>query len=170
MSKILQSKLESWVVAASAKLIDDGITQDIHIDDLYEGDFEKLTNREVFECAYSIFISLIKFIEEYETGTSGFKFFLMINLIGESIHFAGKPISIENLVELIDRFSVPEIILYRELNSDETYYTEFYRVPIFVDFFKEPKKVGLIYKEFRSLEDMNDNNEYTREINFVYLP
>jgi len=53
------------------------------------------------------------------------------------IAFTGKPTSLAEVERLIDNYSIPEIILFRESNPNEVPLTEFYRVPILIDYFSK---------------------------------
>ena len=168
MESIFYEKLENWFLGALSNLKIDDNAQDIHIDEIYGGKFKNLNKKEVFELSYSIFSSLCKYIHRNHIDISGNCLWLYIDLISELNVLAGKPESFEQILEQIDLYSPPEIILTNLYNSNEIPLTELYRVPIHLNHTNQNEHINIFYREYRSYEDMLKNNSYTRLIDICF--
>ena len=71
---------------------------------------------------------------------------------------------------MIETFSVPEIIIYKDKNPYEIPLTELYRMPLFFDLEENNKHIQIFYKECRSLEDQVNNGDYMRDLSLIYMP
>ena len=161
-------KLKSWMLKSIAALKETGVTQDIHVDELLEG-FEFLRKEEVFMQSCLLFKHLVDYLEISKINIDGINIFLSIDLTSESNEFTGKPTSLAEVERLIDNYSIPEIILYKDSNSNEIPLTEFYRVPILIDYFTKSTPICIFYKEYRTLEDILNSGEFTRTLDVYYM-
>jgi hypothetical protein len=161
-------KLKSWMLKGIAALNDTGITQDIHVDELLEK-FDQLKKGDVFMRSCLLFNYLVDYLEVSKINTDGINVFLSIDLISESNVFTGKPTSLAEVESLIDDYSIPEIVLHRDLNPNEIPLTEIYRVPILVDYFSMSTPISIFYKEYRAFEDVLNNGDFTRTIDVYYM-
>ena len=68
--------------------------------------------------------------------------------ISESSQFTGSPVDIEQLINQLDLYTPPEIIIYKD-HVSEILFDEFYRVPIYLDFYLEESNFACsVFKGF----------------------
>jgi len=168
--RILNNKLRDWFQKAIAQIKFDGLSQDIHLDELIVGDYKALSRTEIFNWSYRVFENLIQYITVAKIDIFEFNLFLSFELESESNVFQGKPFSVSEIETSLDMFSVPEIILYHDVNPNIIPMVELYRTPLILDSFAENKNISVFYKEYRTLEEQISNSNYTRDINIVYKP
>lgn len=162
-------KLTSWMLKSIEALNVTDITQDIHVDEFLE-EFDLLRKEDVFMRSCLLFKDLVAYLEISKIRMDGINIFLSVDLISESNVFSGKPTSLTQVENLIDDYSIPEIILYKESNPNEIPLTELYRVPILIDYFSKSTPISIFYKEYRTFEDILNNGEFTRTIDVYYMP
>lgn len=170
MDGIFNLKLRAWMVDAINRLTESGVAQDMHIDELFEVDFKTLSQKQSFENCCSIFKIVTKYAREMQLDLFEVGIFISIDLISESNIFMGLPASENEIIKSIDMDSIPEIIIYKETRSNQIPLVEFYRTPVLNGKFEDSHRIKMFYKEYRLLEDILNNNEYTREINITLCP
>jgi protein-tyrosine phosphatase len=157
--------LEKWLVNALAEAKKSGITQDIHISELDVVD--KNTPIENIDFSISIFRKVTKILQDVDS--EGIGVFLSIEL-QPSLLLGNIPNSIEEVAEQYNKSTVPEIIIYKPYNSELPNKLQFYRCPILLFNLNKEDKFMIFYKEYRTIDEMIDNEDFHRELNIVYMP
>ena len=170
MDGIFNLRLRAWMVDAINRVTESGVAQDMHIDELFEMDFKTLSQQQLFENCCSIGNMVDKYAREMQLDLPEVSIYISIDLISESNVFIGLPASENEIIKAIDVDSIPEIIIYKETRSNQIPLVEFYRTPVLYEKFEDSPQRTMFYKEYRSLEDILNNNEYTREINIILQP
>ncbi len=100
---------------------------------------------------------------------SNFRLDLKIKL-EESEHSTGRPKNIKEIIESIDSFSMPEVLIYRPFLEDNLKINmfEFYRSPLLIQIGGGIGDFKLFYKEYRTYDFNCDNESFTRWLNFIY--
>ena len=167
MDAIFSLKFKSWMLNAVKTVKETGVAQDLHIDELFDTDFKKFTQEEIFTSCCSILKLAVDYSSAMEIDFTGINMYLSIDLVSENNSFIGRPVSEDDIVKAIDTYFIPEIIIYKEQKSPDVPLIELYRCPIFYGDFKPDSEIILFYKEYRELGDLLNNDEYKRELNIV---
>ncbi|MDN3580766.1 hypothetical protein [Mucilaginibacter flavus] len=161
-------KIKSWVLKSIIELNKTGITQDIHVDELLK-EFDIYRRKDVFMQSCLLFKYIVNYLKVSETNTLDISIFLSVDLSSESNLFVGKPESLVEVEGLIDTYSIPEIIFFKDSSPNDISLAEFYRVPILIDYFSESTPISIFYKEYRSFEDILNDGNYTRTLDVYYM-
>jgi hypothetical protein len=162
--------IESWIEGALKSVRENDLTEDLHIDELINVDYNNLDKREILNHCFIVFNKLVNHIINHKIQLDSLGIFLSIDLISESNVFLGKPSSLKELTEIIDTYSIPEIIVYKDINSDSIPLNEFYRVPLSYETLNANKNIKVFYKEHRVIEGIGIDDVFTRELNLSYHP
>lgn len=157
-----ESKVKEWLLDAIVKTDLEGIALDRHIDQFET--YQSTNKTELFEKACSV-INLIAFILT-EEDTRNLGIYLHIDLISNSSTLSGAPRDIDELLELIDEHSIPEIVVYKPVESTDVPLNEFYRAPLPFKLLNLHPQLITLYKEYRS--GFSTVEEYQRELNIIF--
>jgi hypothetical protein len=156
------------VLKSILALNETGIAQDIHVAELLK-EFDIYRKEDAFMQSCLLFKYIVDYLETSKINTFEISIFLSIDLTSESNLFIGKPTSLAEVERLMDPYSIPEIIFYRDSNPSNVPLTEFYRVPILIDYFSNSTPISIFYKEYRTFEDILNNGEFTRTLDVYYM-
>ncbi|RVT98130.1 hypothetical protein EOD41_17315 [Mucilaginibacter limnophilus] len=168
MNKLFKRKLNKWLGKAIDEVKLNGLTQDIHLDEIFKNDFQLFSKAEVLLNSYLTFDYVVNYITKENIDMSDINIFLSIDLECESHIFNGPPKSLTEIESLIDLHSIPEIIVYHDPNPNKISLNEFYRIPLVFEPFIGDDSITMFYKEYRSLEEHFNNSVFTKDINIVY--
>lgn len=157
-----ESKVKRWLLEAMAKTDLDGIALDRHIDQF--GTCQHTSSTELFNKACLIVNLVASILIQEDTRNLGV--YLHIDLISDKTTLSGAPRNIDELLESIEEHSVPEVVIYKPVDSADVPLNEFYRTPLP---FKLPdlhSQLIPIYKEYRSGYSISE--EYQRELNIIF--
>lgn len=168
MDGILNRKLSKWLMNAIKEVNSNGLTQEIHLDEIFGNSYKDFSKADILQNSYQVFIYLVRYIIKKKVNLFNANLFLSIDLESENNVLQGLPKSLVDLTLLVDTHSIPEIIIYIDLNPNEIPLTELYRVPVLLEPFVGNNSVTMFYKESRLIEECLSNSDYTREIDIVY--
>lgn len=153
-----ENKLRVWLIDAVKNVQNDGITRDIHVDELLR--IQKDKKQTKLQYLLTFFQNVVKELELLNT--DGLGIFLAITLNGNSKSLQGCP-KIGELDDLLNKhWKYSEVIVYKPYDPTSVSLLEFYRVPIVE--LKNQDNIDIFYKEYR----MNKDEGFERELNVVY--
>ncbi len=98
-----------------------------------------------------------------------FKVELFIELIEESSDLKGAPKELATLIDEIDLFSMPEVFISVPIKEYWQPQIETYTCPLSLDFGLDFKKLVAFYYEYRTLDQMIENDVFNRWVIFSYI-
>ncbi|GAB3806563.1 hypothetical protein GCM10028819_42170 [Spirosoma humi] len=157
-----ESKIEEWLLDAIVKTDLEGIALDRHIDQF--GIYQPTNKTELFEKACSVINLVASILTQEDTRNLGI--YLHIDLISDSTMLSGAPRSIDELLDLVEEHSIPEIVIYKPVESADVPLNEFYRTTLPFKLLNLHSQLIAIYKEYRS--GFSISEEYQRELNIIF--
>lgn len=161
----MKKKIFNWLDKSLNEIKKNGDVRDIHIDEFSETELRDAEDFLIASCSILKELSLIA----KKINLSGFRLDLNIEL-KESKEWMGRPINLKNIIESIDTYSMPEILVYKPIPNDNlsTNTMEFYRTPILFKICENVEDFNLFYEEYRNYVDIDEKECFTRWISFVY--
>lgn len=157
-----ESKVKGWLLEAIAKTDLEGIALDRHIDQF--GTYQHTSKTELFKRACFVINLVASILTQEDTRNLGI--YLHIDLISDSTTLSGAPRNMDELLELIEKHSVPEVVIYKPVESADVPLNEFYRTPLPFKLLDLHSHLIPIYKEYRSGDSISE--EYQRELNIIF--
>ncbi|GAB3939878.1 hypothetical protein GCM10028805_00810 [Spirosoma harenae] len=148
-----------WLVKSIEDIRSDGLVRDAHIDQFTI--YPAADQKGIFQTVCQIVNLVAKSIRNYET--TGVGVYLHLDLISNRRVLKKAPKDLTELISLIDIHYVPEIIIYKPVESVDVPLNEFYRAPIRFEMDLSEGNVIVLYKEWRA----HTEEEFQREINFI---
>jgi hypothetical protein len=155
--------LENWLKTSIDSVKKNGITCDIHLDEF--DFFQNENGHRNVDFSINMFKNAIQLID-YECA-NGIGIYLSIDLCSHP-KLGNSPKNLNNIYEQYDTNKIPEIIIYKPYKPEIPPQLQFYRVPL--SFIELECDLVAFYKEFRTLDEMNEDDDFSREINIVYTP
>lgn len=161
----MKKKIEHWIKTSLNEITSIGDVKDIHINELFDFQFSK--SEDFINYSIVVLKELSKIAEQINL--SNLRLDLTIEL-KESSNFKGRPTSLKNIIDEVDIYSMPEILLYRPIPNDNLSVNlmEVYRTPILFKIADDIGKFIVIYEEYKLYDDINQKGNYSRWITFVY--
>lgn len=157
--------LSNWLVAAVSESKKSGATSDIHIDEITA--VEKNNSSQNIEVSMFIFKYVVELLSNIDV--EGVGVFLSIELKPDSV-FGNAPKNIEEVVLQYDASTMPEIIVYKPFRPELPNKLQFYRCPLLFFDVKQEDKFSVFYKEYRTLDEVAEGEDFHRELNIEYIP
>jgi len=157
---ILESTgITEWLIKSIEEILSDGLVRDAHIDQFTT--YPTADQKQTFQTACQIMSLVAKTLSSYDI--TGVGVYLHLDLISNSRRLKKAPKDLTELMGLIDIHCVPEIIIYKPVESVNVPLNEFYRVPIRFETDLSETNLIVLYKEWRT----HSGEEFQREINFI---
>jgi hypothetical protein len=157
--RLKSTKLKEWVIKAIEETYSDGLTRDAHID-LFTS-YSTKSQEEIFQKACKVISLVAKTLEKYDT--KGVGVYLHIDLVSNSKVLKKAPKDLTQLISLIEIHFIPEVIIYKPIESADVPLNEFYRVPIKFEIDLLESNLIVFYKEWRA----DFGEDFQREVNVV---
>lgn len=152
-------ELKEWVYKALQETCLNGTMRDAHIDQF--ASYRTNNKQETFKQACRITNAVATISKNYNV--EGVGVYLHLDLISNSKLLKGAPQNLTQLIELIDIYHIPEVVVYKMVNSVDVVLNEFYRVPIRFEISLLNDGLAVLYKEWRT----HSEEEFQREVNFI---
>jgi hypothetical protein len=153
-----------------SKILDEFVkthmTQSAHTDELMNRNLLK-TNYEIFHQSLNFFNEAVMKIKELD-----FPFVqvdLYMDLLESSNKITRLSLELDTIIDNIDSFGMPEIFISKPEKNYWQPKIEFYIMPLPFAGDLTDSEVNTYYYEYRSREDMESNNDFTRLVVFSYL-
>lgn len=146
--------------------VDRGGTHSFHIDEIVEA-YEVSTSEKLFNESIRV---LKEVIESLITSKAPiFKVELFVELIGERSDLKGAPKELSLLIDEIDLFSMPEVFISIPVKEYWQPKIETYTCPLTFDFGMSFEKLTAFYYEYRTFDQMLENDTFDRWVIFSYI-
>lgn len=158
-------KLGHWLQESITRLTNGDKLCDIHIDNLLG--YNCKTKKEIMEFSLQVFKQGINLID---VGIENVQFEIQIRLDSYTSKILGVPKSKTELCNSIDMYGVPELLLFRPLKNPNITLIESYSSPVpFQMLEPEMQNCYTRYDEYRTVEEMNNDEEFVRWFSLIYL-
>jgi|GEM_PF-3768819 len=154
---------ETWIKKSLLVISQDGALCKLHIDEILPNiDFQN--KKEIFSVCIEYFNKAVNLASEI---SKGIKIELHIELKSTSNYIQYTPKELSELLEHIDEYSMPELLLFEPTRNIILPKLERYMSPL-------PFSLNLSencytnYTEYRTLDEMRDNEKFTRWFNLIY--
>jgi hypothetical protein len=158
--------LEDWVVKAVENTKIDGITRDCHVSEIFH--YKTLGSENKLLNSFKVFDDTVKILSRIDT--KEICIYLNIDLESNNNVLSEIPKSFEDFKLLLNPYTIPEIIVYKPFMPEIIALVELYRVPILSNIYNFQKNINIFYKEFRTENDIINNEKFNKELNIVYNP
>jgi hypothetical protein len=161
---MLDDDIAQWLLSVIPQVKISGESHDIHLDELVVN-YPSGDKEQIFNICCQVINSAARILPNIEH--NGIGVFLVVSFV-DSDTFTGTPKNVVELVELIDTFSVPEIVVYLPDASTKIPLSEFYRSPLPFELTGLNDNLVALYKEYKLIEGYHPDCEFTRDLNIVY--
>jgi len=160
-----KTEIKTWLSSAIDEVKTTGNACDIHVDEFISPNIN--SSEDLFYDSLMIFNKICQVAVEFDI--KDLELYLHIDLKNNLNKLHGVYSNISELIESIDIGSMPEIILYKPVLPTTPPPIEFYRsiIPFKIKGIIDNKIIGF-YKEYRTYEELLDNENFYRELNFIY--
>lgn len=162
----MRQNIYDWFSKASKEIKNLGDVRDIHIDEFPDIKLNSPEDYLMNSCTILKELSLVA----KDFNLSGLRLDLNIEL-KESDEKKGRPIDLRSIIEDVDTYSIPEILLYKPIpdNNLSVGTMELYRTPILFKICDGIEDFKVFYEEYRSYTDIDEEESFSRWLNFVYV-
>lgn len=160
------TKISEWVSNAIDQILRTNNTVDVHVDDFI--DTSSLSEADLVKSSIELFNLFVVSFKERKC--DGLVIYLSLDFVDRGDSVFGPPKDFEELCREFDGFSMPEIILYKPNPLIYPPQVEIYRKPLFFKEFIGYADIMVFYKEDRPVVIGNEELDFRRELNIIYIP
>jgi len=153
-------EIRTWVKSTLEELKISNSSSSIHFDQIV--DIEAYSAKNLWNISLKLFNDLGGVLKDIDLGD--FDIYISIDL-KENNEGLKLPVSEEGIIDEIDSYSMPSIVMYKPTNSGIIPEIEFYRTPIWINNLELDGFV--FYKAYRDEYSFRENLEYERELNLL---
>lgn len=160
---VMKKKIENWLIINVEKIQRGSYSESIHIDEFVN--FDSQETKIILDKTIEIANVIKGFCDKnhYENVVV----MLNIDLI-ETQTLNGVLRNEESLLDEIDIYGMPEIILYPKNNETSIPLVEFYRSPLPFKITNLDDSITVFYREYRTFEEIINNEDFTRNLDFSF--
>lgn len=148
------------------KFIKTGATQSAHTDELIS-EHLILNTKDLFYKSINIFNQIIIKIKDLKIPIVQVD--LYVELLSDSNKITGVPNDINILINHIDSIGMPEIFIFKPEKEYWQPRIEIYFCPLPFRIEQVLENVSIIYQEYRTIQELQEDLEFMRWIKFSYI-
>jgi len=159
----MKKKIEKWLIESVDNINNGSYSESVDIDEFIAFDIQDA--KKILE----ITIETANIIKEFSFNNNLDNISITLFLeLTESLVLNGVIKNEDIILKDIDLLCVPEIVIYKINDNNSIPLVEFYRSPLPFKINGLNDSISIFYKEYRRLEEMLNNEPYTRHLSFVF--